>query len=48
VYVAAEVSAGVAAAFAYTLLARTAFDRKLEVTTTEDYVSDALAVDTAA
>ena len=48
VYVAAEVSAGVAAALAYTLLARTAFDRKLEVTTTEDYVSDALAVDTAA
>jgi glycerol uptake facilitator protein len=48
VYVVAEVSAGVAAALAYTLLARTALDRKLSATTTEDYVPDALVVDTAA
>jgi len=42
VYVSAEVSAGVAAAVVYTLLARTALDRKVDATTTEDYVPDAL------
>jgi glycerol uptake facilitator protein len=47
VYVSAEVSAGVVAAFAYTLLARTAFDRKVAITTTEDYVPDSLVVEPA-
>jgi glycerol uptake facilitator protein len=42
VYVGAEVSAGVAAAVAYTVLARTALDRRVKVTPTEDYVPDSL------
>jgi glycerol uptake facilitator protein len=48
VYVAAEVSAGVAAALTYTLLARTALDRKLAATSTEDYVPESLVAETAA
>jgi glycerol uptake facilitator protein len=48
VYVAAEISAGVAAAVAYTLLARTALDRKMDATTAEDYVPGSLVVETAA
>lgn len=48
VYVAAEVSAGVAAALAYTLVARTALDRKLTATSTGNYVPESLAVETAA
>ena len=35
-------SAGVAAAVAYTVLARTALDRRVKVTPTEDYVPDSL------
>jgi len=42
VYVSAEVSAGVAAAAVYTLLARTALDRKVHTTPTEDFVPDSL------
>jgi glycerol uptake facilitator protein len=42
VYVSAEMSAGVVAALVYTLLARTALDRKVAATTTEDYVPDSL------
>jgi hypothetical protein len=38
----------VAAAVAYTLLARTALDRKLDATTAEDYVPGSLVVETAA
>jgi glycerol uptake facilitator protein len=45
VYVAAEVSAGVAAALLYTLVARTNFDRALDVTT-EDYVPESLVGET--
>jgi glycerol uptake facilitator protein len=48
VYVSAEVSAGVVAAIAYTLLARTALDRRLAITTTEDYVPDSLIVEPVA
>jgi glycerol uptake facilitator protein len=45
VYVAAEVSAGVVAALLYTLVARTNFDRALDVTT-DEFVPDSLISET--
>jgi glycerol uptake facilitator protein len=45
VYVAAEVSAGVAAALLYTLVARTNFDRALDIAT-EEFVPDSLVGET--
>ena len=47
VYIAAELSAGVAAAAVYTLIARTSFDRAVDLVT-EDYVPDSLVAESAA
>jgi hypothetical protein len=47
VYVAAELSAGVMAAVAYTVIARTRFDRT-EHLVTEDYVPDSLLAESVA
>ena len=49
VYIAAELSAGVAAAAVYTLLARTALDRTVTLPTTaaEEFVADSLVAQSA-
>ncbi|HEU0041018.1 MAG TPA: aquaporin [Jiangellaceae bacterium] len=48
VYVAAEVTAGVAAALAYTVIARTRLDRSVGAVEAEAYVPDSLVAETVA
>jgi phosphoenolpyruvate---glycerone phosphotransferase subunit DhaK len=48
VYVAAEVSAGVAAAVTYTVIARTKLDRSVSSVQAEDYVPESLVAESAA